>query len=327
MSSSQLTLRGVAARRGLCDTGLTALSLALALLGVAVSSVGPALRADSHSDSAQASKNKSSSRKPSSGKRSSKKKPTGGAKRKKVELPSRLPRDGYAEELESVASENAEARDVRVSVNVIPDAYRYNMARGIEELARAGYQGKRLEKELRELHAEHKAKRGRVQFDVKLTGTGASTFFLQGKTKSHVLLKHKTRKSFVVDAEKPKVKFTKWSVFELPPDQPRRVYKKALFRFNDLRFAVRARLKLDQRDPIEIAIAKIVRVTARLPNDREGTTDDAFEGVNLGQKQISATSWGRIELPNIELRLYPREWEIPEPPEEFEQVIRWCEAQ
>ena len=236
----------------------------------------------------------------------------------------RLPPVGFSKALKAGIRESSSVEGLRATVRLVPSAYRYAMAVGVEELTRSGYEGEELEKELRKLYARHKRSKGRCRISVELSTSGSRTYyFLQSSLKKHLELRAGTKKTIRVEDEKPKPRFENWQIFEQRHGQKRQIYRKPLAPLDTLRFDLTAKLKPGSKTPIELKIAGVVRVRDRREEQRSDYR--IFEGINLGTKQISSPGWASQILPLLELKFYPGRWEGASVPEEFKTILQWLE--
>jgi hypothetical protein len=256
---------------------------------------------------------------------------TGGPAKKKAASPKRgldldklrLPPAGYARKLE-VASDPQESAGVRASVVVVPDAFRYRMALGFEEIRKASYGAVELEKKLKELHARNRKNKGKALYILSLSSDGGKNHhFVQSALKEHVLLRGKTKRTIVPAREEPKPEFAGWRVFEQKANQ-RNMLEKKLSGFTKLTFEFTADRKEGDREPLTLSVQNLVRVTDR--RDEQKTDYRAFEGINASLKQISSSDWKSQTVPAITFKLYPGRWNVPDPPAGFEELLRMLEG-
>lgn len=224
-----------------------------------------------------------------------------------------LPRSGYAERLKNVAYDSKESGGLRVEVTVIPDAYRYAMALGMEELEEADYAQEKLGAKLRALHKKHKSDRGKALFLVHLRGTGAKNhYFLTSTLKKHLALHQGKPKTFRLRAVSPKPRYRAWRIFEYVPDAPRRISRKKLSSFKSLRLEFISTTLKPHKEPFTLTVKGLLRV----PHT------GGVVSVNSAIHQISCFVLSRLGMSPIEVKFYPRRWRIPEAPEEFEEILK-----
>jgi hypothetical protein len=234
----------------------------------------------------------------------------------------RLPRGGYAEKLK-VASAEQESAGVRASVSVVPDAYRYSMALGFEEIRKASYGAVELEKKLKELHAKSKKYKGKAFYLVSLSSDGGKNHhFVQSALKEHVVLRGASKRTISGVREEPKPDFASWRVFEQRANQ-RNVLDKKLSEFTRLTFEFTSDRKEGDKEPLTLSVNNLVRVTDR--REEQKTDYRAFEGINVSLKQISSSEWKSQIVPSITLKLYPGQWNVPEPPAGFDELLNVLE--
>jgi len=238
----------------------------------------------------------------------------------KQEIVWKLPPGGfgkYAERLESVAREETGGSGLSIQVQVIPDAFLYQMARDTVELARARYEGKKLEGELKKLYKENRSLKGKTLFLASLSGSGAEThYFFTSNLKSHFDIRKKSKKSFRIESAEPPPVVQIWSVFEYPPNQPRGYKPRVplvLFKTIKLTLSVTTRyLELDERDPFTLTVMGIIRQTR---------SDDGRSSIRTDLRQISCTEWRQLIIPPATVTFYPGRWDIPEPPPELYSLL------
>ena len=234
----------------------------------------------------------------------------------------KLPRGGYAEKL-MVKSAEQESAGVRASVSVVPDAFRYSMALGFEEIKKASYGAVELEKKLKELHAKSKKYKGKALYLVSLSSDGGKNHhFVQSSLKDHVLLRGASKRTISSVREEPKPDFTSWRVFEQKANQ-RNMLEKKLSEFTKVTFEFTSDRKEGDKEPLTLSVNNLVRVTDR--REEQKTDYRAFEGINASLKQISSSDWKSQIVPAITLKLYPGQWNVPEPPAGFEEILKLLE--
>ncbi len=240
----------------------------------------------------------------------------------------RLPSGGfgaYADRLERVARETARSGGVTFQVQVIPDTYLFQMARGTQEMARARYEGKSLESKLKLLYQDTRSLKGKILILVTIStdGTdGADTYyFFQHQLKAHLELRSKSEKSFSIEEMDPKPVVENWSVFEHPPNRPR-IYRRAVplvrLRKLDLVLSVYARiLNIEGKDPFTLTLKGIIRQEKK---------KDPRDSINENLRQISCVEWKQLIVPPATVTFYPGQWDMPEPPSEFISLLEQIEG-
>jgi len=235
----------------------------------------------------------------------------------------KLPPAGYASKLKVSAASEQESGGIRASLSVAPDAFRYFMAIGFEELRKASYGKVELEKKLRELYAKHSKDKGKAIYFLSLSSKGGNDHhFTQTALKDHLLLRGKLKKTLGGFEEDQKPSFAAWQVFEQKSDQ-RNVLKKNLSEFKSLTFQFTSDQKAGDKEPLTLSVRGLVRVTDR--REEQKTDYRAFEGINVGLKQISSSDWKSQTVPEIQFKLYPGQWQNPESPEGFDELLKTLE--
>jgi hypothetical protein len=229
---------------------------------------------------------------------------------------------GYARKLE-VHADDQESAGVTASVRVVPDAFRYKMAVGFEELEKASYGTLELEKKLKALLAENRKYKGKALYLVSLSSDGGkNNHFIQSPLKNHVVLSGKSKKTIGTVNSEYKPGFVAWRVFEQKANE-RNMLTKKLSTFTKLAFEFTSDWKESDKDPLTLSVINLVRVTDR----REEQKSDyrAFEGINTSLKQISSSDWASQTVPTLSFKLYPGKWDVPEPPPAFEELLALLE--
>jgi len=237
-----------------------------------------------------------------------------------------LPKPGFAGRLRKVLVAEESSRGLKARLEMVPSAYRYQMALGMEELARAGYGKIELAQKLKALHAKHKKERGKALFFVTLESSGGSAnHFVQGSLSKHVGMRGKTQKSISISGEDPKVKVEKWRVFEQQADQ-RAAFDKSLMRFTKLTFQYTSDFKEGDKDPLTVQLKEFVAVTDPLADKDNKSGARSHEGVNASLRQVSTPRWTDQVIPEIRLQLFPGKWNEPDPPRGFDEILEALEA-
>ncbi len=230
-----------------------------------------------------------------------------------------LPREDYAEKLRTAVAEEKDSAGLRAAVSMVPNAYRYYMALGFEELKKASYGKVELKKKLAELYAKHKGEKGKALFFVTLSSDGGKNHhFLQSAAKDHVVLKDKTKRTISISGEDPKPGFAQWRVFEQQANQ-RNMLQKKLSELTKFSFRFTTSYKEGEKEPMTLSFKDLVRVTDR--REEQKTDFRAFEGINVGLRQISSSDWKSQIVPEIQFALYPGRWHMPDPPEGFDELL------
>ena len=229
--------------------------------------------------------------------------------------PWRLPKTGYRQLLEKIETQKEEVLGFEAKLTVVPDAYTWYMARGMEELVRARYDGKELAKRLKALHRKHKKQRGKVLFLLDLEPRGkAQHAFLTGRAKSHFAVRSGKRKVSLSEvAVEPKPRFASWQIFEYPPNAKRKVYRKKLCEFRKMHMElITSSIKASQQEPIDFVVQRVLGGKQQ---------KDPRDSVHVKLRQIAATELRQNYFEPIRFQIYPKRWKMPEPPEAFRETL------
>jgi hypothetical protein len=200
--------------------------------------------------------------------------------------------------------ESKESAGVSVRVDLVPDAFRYQMARGFEELG-AGYAEKELGARLQGLFSKQKEFKDKVLFLVDISTSGGKEYhFLQNQVKDHLAVSAGTKKSFHGLWGGTDPRFVPWQVFEQRPDQKPRIYQKPLSQLKTMKFQVAFPVPKDGgKTPIVVSIRKLVRVTDN--RDRQKTDFRIFESINVEKRQLSSSGWDDQIVSELTFTFYP----------------------
>lgn len=226
-----------------------------------------------------------------------------------------LPERGYVEELLAANRKERTVAGLRLEVSVVSDAYRYFMAKGFEELAEGGYEGRALESRLRALHRKYRAKKGNFVFVASLRGSGKDRhFFLKASIDKHFRLEQRGRRSLseLRDKGAKRIAFLNWKVFENRPNVPRKIFRQRLSRFERLSTVLYSTsVRTDKNEAFTISVSDVVGVTHT----------GGIQSVNRGSRQISCEGWRELHIPSVELRYYPKRLERPRAPRGFDELL------
>ncbi len=217
----------------------------------------------------------------------------------------------YHKELEKANQLEKSEKGLELTVQAIPDAYVYYMARDLKKLSRAGYDDARAWKEIKKLHTKHRKVIGKVLINVKADTEKGVYYFMQKKPGPHSLTQ-RTKKTFKVVEEIPKAKYVKWQVFQHPPNR-RRIIKNITFaRLKKTTWSmISTTVSLKKRDPFVYSFSNIVRQT---PKSSE-------QGVNESTRQLSCRIWQDIIVKPLKFEYFPGKWKIPSPPSELTRIL------
>lgn len=222
----------------------------------------------------------------------------------------KLPKPGYAKKLASIKVEKPEAEGADFEIAVIPDLYLYEMAKGFEELAKSGYTGDRLQKELEKLHKDAKKKQGFYGLRVRMERTRSDVqFFLQNKVEKHCDTSKEVKIRDVEDI-KPEPQYLTWTLFAGASTR-----KMKLAAVDELSFLV----EIDPKkagEPFEFEITDLVRF-------KEPVKKSEYDrrGINKGARQVMVAHFENLAFPKITTKFYPAKWKLPKPPEGFQELI------
>ena len=217
----------------------------------------------------------------------------------------------YASRLEGLIKKSGSQRELEVHVTIVPDAYRYTMAKECKEFGAAGYEGKELWREIVKAHNKHAQLSKKLFASFTIKARGDAYFFVeQGKKFLH--LKGRSSKSFSLLRTSDKLVCERWQVF-VNCKGKRAIFKKTLGRIDTLKIeATTGSIKLDKKEPF----------TWRLKNVIRQAKSDGLNAVNAAQRQIGCTKWADLFLPEVAMKFYPGSWEIPDPPDGFDRLLK-----
>lgn len=224
---------------------------------------------------------------------------------------------GYAEQLQNAITEEHETDRLKVTAGVITDTYVFQMARGIEEIHKAGYDEDKVWKELEELHKKHKSSKGKYLFFVDLESLSGHHLCRKGKKLFY--LRQRSEKSLKVKGQKPKLEFLKWQVFQYPPNDSRKIGTHTLARFSKVRFYLTSSSfkRKNAKDPFSLQVGNLWYQEERM---------NPTNSINLNEQQISCSKLKDLEVPVTKLKFYPGRWEIPKVPSELQDILDTLET-
>ena len=232
-----------------------------------------------------------------------------------------LPKPGYARKLREAAVKVGKSEGVRLTVRLIPDAYRYEMAVGMEDLSKRGSDGPELLGKLRTLHRKHRKLAGKMLILAELAPESGGHVLLTPKLKQHIRLETQSKKtSFsVTTLTKKPPKPRSWEVYEYPIDQPRRLKKMALVHLDKtLRFSLLAKRPSGRTsDPVVVELAGVA-----VQMERKESTNS----INARLRQISCQEWREIWADGLKAEFFPRKYKRPKPPQLFETLLEQLSA-
>ena len=181
------------------------------------------------------------------------------------------------------------------------------------EMAEAGYEGEELKRKLGESYRRHRPQRGRMLFLLSLESRDREEFhFLQKALEKQISLRSSRRHTFSLE-ENSKPKVENWSVYEYPPNSPRRYKPRVpLGRIDSVQAELTAGIDPEKIAPIELTVSGII-ATRR--------TQDPANSINVSKRQISCVFWKDLTLAPLEIRFFPGRWNAPNPPRLLLELI------
>ena len=214
----------------------------------------------------------------------------------------------------------AESRSgVRMSIEVVHDAYLYFMAKKYEECLNFGFDEDLTVGKLKSAHIKYKRFQNRLYFRIHISGEGSKCVIFDKKFASHLEVTQKSKKtsfakrSFHALNVSPSVKFSRWTIFGKSVLSNT---KKNLFGFQSLRAEVTSySIKAANKEPVYFRL-KGIRV--------QGQNQTPGDSINVAKRQISTRSktWGELQVYGPTIVMTPGNWEIPLPPAEFVRVLK-----
>jgi hypothetical protein len=242
------------------------------------------------------------------------------AKAAKAELPNvRVTGSGYAQKLRRVAEEEKTFGDLRMKAKVIPDAYRYLMAEGIEKIEETGVEGAKKTAKLKSLCAGLKSNKNKVLILFEMSADDRDAFIILRKPpKDHVKLSQTLALTYSLQVEGGPLVNETWKVFGYPPGTNRWMEPRMkLCVLKDARFRLTVALPKDKKgEEISLSLSEVV-VHKRGP--------DPASSIRSDLRQISLRSWEDITVKGAALNFHPGRWEIPEPPAGFDELLERLE--
>ena len=222
---------------------------------------------------------------------------------------------GYAQKLLELDAKQGTFNGLSVKASAIPDAYRYLMAVGLEEIEKQGLGGSLYLSKLKELNTRNRMHKGKILILVSLETADDRTYCIltQEQTKKCFKIRQKIDVPFTIEGAEPRLQYEQYKVFEYPPGEVRGfsrpklcVLKKAVFRL------VADRLKTGNQEPIRLGLPGIAVQTR---------SSDPNSSINAAERQLSIRKWGDILLKDAELTFTPATWDVPKPPDWFEELL------
>ncbi len=213
----------------------------------------------------------------------------------------------------------AESRSgVRMSIEVVHDAYLYFMAKKYEECQNFGFDEDLIVGKLKSAHTKYKRFQNRLYFRIHIAGEGTKCVIFDKKFSSHLEVSQKSKKtslakkSFHALNVSPTVKFSRWTIFGKSILSNT---KKNLFGFQSLRAEVTSySIKGTSKEPIYFRL-KDIRV--------QGQKQNPGDSINVAKRQIATKkTWGELKVYGPTIVMTPGNWEVPLPPADFIRVLK-----
>ena len=263
--------------------------------------------------------------------------------------------ENYLARMLTMQVKSATKNGVKLTVQAVPDAYLYFMAKTYRDYEGLGLSEELLTKKLGSAHTKYKRFQNRLFFKVAITGEGGKYVVFDKSLANHLTVTQKSEKNAFskrsyhpVDVS-PKVDAEQWKLFGKRISD---YTKKNLFVFKNLRAEVTSfSIKDETTEPIyfnlnEIWTAKSLQKSAGktalrggsrgggkkkgrskgIPKKLRGALGSVTPHepvINAGEKQISAKmSFAELKKNGPIVILTPGHWDPPLPPQAFLQVIK-----
>ena len=263
----------------------------------------------------------------------------------------------YLARMLTMQAKSATKNGVKLTVQAVPDAYLYYMAKIYQDYEGLGLSEELLAKKLGSAHTKYKRFQNRLFFKITITGEDGKHVVFDKSLANHLTVTQKSEKNAFskrtyhpVDVS-PKVDAEQWKLFGKRISD---YTKKNLFVFKNLRAEVTSfSIKDETTEPIyfnlnEIWTAKSLQKSAGktalrggskgggkgkkkgrskgIPKKLRGALGSVTPHepvINAGEKQISAKmSFAQLKKPGPIVILTPGHWDPPLPPQAFLQVIK-----
>jgi len=218
--------------------------------------------------------------------------------------------EGYVEDLEDAFREKEGNDSLDATFRVIPDAYRYFMAREIARLQADGYRLKDLERKVAEAHDKYKSYRGRFLLSLEVENTSGKYLFLRRGEKHLELRRKSSTRPFKVIEQVPKLRYETWKIYETRRSGSRKEY---LAEFNEQKILLLvSRFDLESEAPFTLTLRNVVA--------HEKT--DEVAGFNDHARQISSAQFRDLLVPAVSFLVSPARVKHPQPPTGFNELLR-----
>jgi hypothetical protein len=224
----------------------------------------------------------------------------------------------YADQLRDANLKSAKVSGLSLEASLIPNAYLFFMARGLDELDKAGYTGGRLVSELKSLHKKYRKYHKKPLILVKAhkdKDRDNMHFFLKVPIRRLLHLEQERQKTFTIlplkKSKKPK--YEKWQVFENRANVPRKIFRENLHRLEMLDLSlISSTVKMDEKDPIRLSFQGLIAVAHT----------GGVQSVNPQTRQISTQGWREHFLSPKVLTFYPGRLKQIRPPRGYYDLLK-----
>jgi len=216
----------------------------------------------------------------------------------------------YIWALEAFGKQRRDSTGMKVEISLVPDLYRYEMAKAIDRGQKNGWSGEKLAKYLRKEEKRARKLSDRMKIRVKLERASSKDhLFLSKKLKSHVKIGGGGRLRSTSDGV-PKPRFERWQII-----QGASMKKFTLFYFKKFSFEVEVSRKKDG-GVIEFSLVDLKHYF-----EIEQKSRYVAKGINAGARQIGLGSIQDMYLLPVNFQFSPATWKLPEEPEELQRWI------
>lgn len=222
----------------------------------------------------------------------------------------------YIEKLAKMDPKEATQGNIVLKASVVPDAYRYFMARELARLEEAGFQGAKLEEKMRAAHGANKKHMNKVLFFVTASASGADAYLiLTKKLSSHLALAQKTSKTFSILRTDPKPDMYEWKCFD---GTGQGFKKRALCVVRKIEMELTSgSVRTFEKEPIRLSLVDA---------GAQAKSDDPNYSINLRERQISHKHWNEMFVKDLSVSFTPGTWKKPRPPKGFEELLERFEG-
>ena len=192
---------------------------------------------------------------------------------------------------------------------LIPDAYRYFMAREIVRLQANGYRLKDLERKVAEAHHKYKSYRGKFLLSLAVENTSGKYLFLR-RGERHLALRRKSSTSpFKVIEQVPKLRYEAWKIYESRRSTSRTEF---LAEFDEQRILLLvSKFDLESNEPFTLTFRNVVA--------HEKT--DEVAGFNDHSRQMSIDQFRDLLVPEVSFLVSPARVKHAQPPHGFDELL------